>query len=58
MIDPRLEQARKVNRERQARWRLANLERSRKQGREKSKRYHDKMKQLKLLESPQMNFDF
>lgn len=56
--DERLEQARKVNRARQARWRANNLEKSRKQGREKSRRYEQKKKQLKLLESPQMSFDF
>ena len=50
--------SRKMNRERQARWRLANLERSRKQGREKSKRYSDKMRQIKRLESPQIEFQF
>lgn len=52
------EYLKEMNRKRQARWRANNLEEARKQGRAKSKRYQQKMKQLRKSESPQMNFDF
>jgi hypothetical protein len=51
------EHERQVNRERQARWRLNNLEKARKQGRAKQQRYLKK----KLANSPadpQIEFEF